>query len=136
MPTMVEETRSLRIFYDKDIDRSKLLAKKVAVVGFGSQGYGQSLNLKESGANVKIALREGSPTEAKVRAAGLEPVSLAQAAEWADVIMFLIPDVQHGPVYKEHFEGRLRPGQVRWSSAMASAFITGKSSRPKMWMCF
>lgn len=112
MPTMVEETRSLRIFYDKDIDRSKLLAKKVAVVGFGSQGYGQSLNLKESGANVKIALREGSPTEAKVRAAGLEPVSLAQAAEWADVIMFLIPDVQHGPVYKEHFEGRLRPGQA------------------------
>jgi len=104
--------QKLNIFYDKDIDRSKLLGKKVAVLGFGSQGYGQSVNLKESGANVRIALRPGSATEAKVKAAGLEVLSLEQAAEWADMIMFLIPDVQHGPVYKQYFEGKLRPGQA------------------------
>ncbi|MCE3235138.1 MAG: ilvC [Vampirovibrio sp.] len=112
MPTSISEPQTLNIFYDKDIDRSKLLSKKVAVVGFGSQGYGQSLNLKESGANVKIALRQGSATEAKVKAAGLEPISLEQAAEWADIIMFLIPDVQHGPVFKQYFEGKLKPGQA------------------------
>jgi ketol-acid reductoisomerase len=112
MPTTLSEPKTLNIFYDKDIDRSKLLSKNVAVVGFGSQGFGQSLNLKESGATVKIALRAGSPTEAKVKAAGLEAISLEQAAEWADIIMFLIPDVQHGPVYKEYFEGKLKPGQA------------------------
>jgi ketol-acid reductoisomerase len=108
----INQNKTLNIFYDKDIDRSKLLSKKVAVVGFGSQGYGQSLNLKESGANVKIALRAGSPTEAKAKAAGLETLTLEQVADWADIIMFLIPDVQHGPVFKEYFEGKLKPGQA------------------------
>ncbi len=111
MPTTLSKPTQLNIFYDKDIDRAKLLTKKIAVLGFGSQGYGQSLNLKESGANVKIALRSGSSTEAKVRAAGLEPLSLEDAVEWADLFVFLIPDVQHGPVYKQYFEGKLRPGQ-------------------------
>jgi ketol-acid reductoisomerase len=112
MPSTLEKPAQLNIFYDKDIDRSKFLTKKVAVLGFGSQGFGQSANLKESGANVKIALRKGSATEEKVKAAGMETISLEEAAEWADMIMFLIPDVQHGPVYKQYFEGKLRPGQA------------------------
>jgi ketol-acid reductoisomerase len=112
MPTTLEAPKTLNIFYDKDIDRSVLLAKKVAVIGFGSQGFGQSVNLKESGANVKIALRPGSATADKVKAAGMDVISLEEAAQWADVIMFLIPDVQHGPVYKEYFEGKLKPGQA------------------------
>jgi ketol-acid reductoisomerase len=112
MPTTLNAPHTLNIFYDKDIDRSQLLSKNIAVVGFGSQGFGQSLNLKESGATVKIALRTGSATEAKVKESGLEVISLEQAAEWADIIMFLIPDVQHGPVYKQYFEGRLKPGQA------------------------
>ena len=116
MPTTLNkpetsEPQTLNIFYDKDIDRSKLLATKVAVVGFGSQGFGQALNLKESGANVKVALRKGSATEAKVKEAGLEALSLEDAVQWADLFVFLLPDVQHGPVYKEYFEGKLRPGQ-------------------------
>ncbi len=102
----------LKLYYDRDIDRGKLLSKKIAVLGFGSQGYGQSLNLKESGANVRIALRPGSPTEEKVRAAGLEPLGLEEAVAWADVLVFLIPDVQHGPVYRQYFEGKLRAGQA------------------------
>ncbi len=110
MPT-VDMPQKLTMYYDKDIDRSLLLSKKIAVVGFGSQGYGQSLNLKESGANVKVALRKGSPTEAKAEAAGLGVVALEEVADWADVVVFLIPDVHHGKVYKDYFEGRLKKGQ-------------------------
>ncbi|MBK8190739.1 MAG: ketol-acid reductoisomerase [Vampirovibrionales bacterium] len=102
----------MRLFYDADIDTSKLLAKKIAVIGFGSQGFGQSVNLKESGAQVRIALRAGSATEAKVKAAGLEAVTLEQAVEWADMLMFLIPDIQHRDVYEQYFKGRLREGQA------------------------
>jgi ketol-acid reductoisomerase len=112
MPTTLEFPHTLNIFYDKDIDRTKLLNKKIAVLGFGSQGFGQSVNLKESGAQVKIALRPGSATAAKAQAAGLETLTLDKVAEWADLIVFLIPDVQHGPVYKEYFEGKLKPGQA------------------------
>ena len=112
MQTTLEKPAQLKVYYDQDIDRSKFLIKKVAVLGFGSQGYGQSMNLKESGANVKIALRSGSSTAEKVKAAGMDVISLEEASEWADMIMFLIPDVQHGPVYKQYFEGKLRPGQA------------------------
>lgn len=112
MSPTLEADKTLTMYYDKDIDRSKLLNKKVAVLGFGSQGFGQSVNLKESGATVKIALRKGSATEAKVKAAGLEALALEEVANWADLIVFLIPDVQHGPVYKEFFEGKLKPGQA------------------------
>lgn len=112
MPATLNPSQKLSIFYDQDIDRSKILSKKIAVLGFGSQGYGQSLNLKESGANVKIALRPGSPSEAKVREAGLEAIAMDQVVDWADIIMFLLPDVHHGPVYREYFEGKLKPGQA------------------------
>lgn len=104
--------QSLAVYYDKDIDRSALLSKKIAVLGFGSQGFGQSLNLFESGVTVKVALRPGSATEAKARAAGLETLSLEEAAEWADLLVFLLPDTVHGDVYRQYFEGRLKPGQA------------------------
>jgi len=111
MPVTLEPETTLQMYYDQDIDRAKLLAKKIAVLGFGSQGYGQSVNLFESGATVKIALRPGSKSEAKAKAAGLDTVAVDQAVDWADLIVFLIPDVDHGPVYKQYFEGRLKPGQ-------------------------
>jgi len=66
----VDSPQALKVYYDKDIDRSKLLSKKIAVIGFGSQGFGQSVNLKASGANVKIVLRQGSKTAEKVNANG------------------------------------------------------------------
>ncbi len=114
MPTTLEApaTEALKVYYDQEIDRSKFLNKKVAVLGFGSQGFGQSVNLKESGANVRIALRSGSATEAKAQAAGLETLKLEEVADWADLIVFLIPDVQHGPVFKQYFEGKMKPGQA------------------------
>jgi len=112
MSTVLNPPQTLQVFYDQTIDRTLLLSKKIAVVGFGSQGYGQSLNLKESGATVKVALRSDSPSNAKAAAAGLETLPLESVTDWADVIMFLIPDVQHGPVYQQYFEGRLKPGQA------------------------
>jgi ketol-acid reductoisomerase len=104
--------QQLKVYTDAEIDRSKLLSKRIAVLGFGSQGYGQASNLLDSGAQVRIALRAGSATEAKVKEAGLTPISLEDAVEWADILMFLIPDVHHGTVYKQYMEGKLRPGQA------------------------
>src|SRR5215204_1247332 len=96
MPATLDKTETkLRMFYDADIDRTKLLQKKIAVLGFGSQGYGQSANLFDSGANVKIALRPGSKSEAKAKAAGLETISIEDTVEWADLVVWLIPDVDH-----------------------------------------
>jgi ketol-acid reductoisomerase len=103
--------QGLRIYYDADINRQPLLSKNIAVIGFGSQGYGQSMNLKESGANVRIALRDGSPTVQKAQQAGFETISLDNVAEWADVIMILAPDVFHGDIYRQYLEGKMRPGQ-------------------------
>ena len=115
MPTLeapaCNPQQALNIYYDKDIDRSKFLSKKVAVLGFGSQGFGQAVNLKESGAQVKIALRAGSATEAKVKASGMEAIALDQVTDWADMIMFLVPDVSHRQIYQDYFEGKLKPGQ-------------------------
>ncbi len=102
----------LKMYYDQDINRDKLLQKNIAVVGFGSQGFGQSANLKDSGAKVKIALRSGSKSAEKAKAAGFEVVDLEKTAEWADVIVFLIPDVNHRDVYKDYFEGKLKKGQA------------------------
>lgn len=112
----------LNIYYDKDIDTAPLKSKKVAVIGFGSQGFGQSSNLKDSGATVRIALRDGSKTADKVRAAGMDVISLNDTAEWADIIMFLLPDVYHKDVYEQYFEGKLKAGQALMFSHGFSIF--------------
>lgn len=114
MPTTASapQATTLAMFYDQDIDRSLILSKKIAVFGFGSQGYGQSLNLKESGANVRIALRPGSASAQKAAAAGLESMTLDEAVAWADLLVILVPDVHHGPLFEQHFKDKLRPGQA------------------------
>ncbi len=112
MTTATQPKETLNIYYDQDIDRSQLLSKKIAVIGFGSQGFGQSMNLKDSGANVRIALRPGSASEGKAKEAGFETMPVSDAAEWADVLVFLMPDVDHGHVYKELIESRLKEGQA------------------------
>lgn len=109
---MPATTSKLNMHYDQDINRDKLLKKNIAVVGFGSQGFGQSANLKDSGAKVKVALRPGSQSAEKAKTAGFEVLDFDQAADWADVIVFLIPDVNHRDVYQKHFEDRLRKGQA------------------------
>lgn len=110
--TTATATAPMTVYYDADIDRSKILAKKIAVIGFGSQGYGQSVNLKDSGATVRIALRANSTSESKVRSAGLEPIALDAMVDWADIILFLCPDVFHKDVYEQYLQGRMRAGQA------------------------
>ncbi|HBG49480.1 MAG TPA: ketol-acid reductoisomerase [Cyanobacteria bacterium UBA9971] len=101
----------LKVYYDNDIDVNAILSKKVAVLGFGSQGHAHAQNLKESGANVKVALREGSKTCDRVKNAGLECLSFEEAVEWADVLMILLPDTVHKEVYDKHIAPHLRDGQ-------------------------
>src|SRR5262249_36329332 len=81
-----------KMYYDRDADLSLIQAKKVAVIGYGSQGHAHALNLKESGVRVKVGLAPGSRSRAKAQAAGLEVGDVAEVSKWADVIMVLVPD--------------------------------------------
>jgi ketol-acid reductoisomerase len=90
-----------KIYYDKDADLSLIQAKKVAVIGYGSQGHAHALNLKDSGVDVRVGIRAGSPAKAKAEAAGVAAVPVAEAAVWADVIMLLAPDTAQARIYSQ-----------------------------------
>ncbi len=90
-----------KTYHDQDADLSLIQAKKVAIIGYGSQGHAHALNLKDSGVDVKVGLRAGSKGAEKAQASGLEVLSVADAAQWADVIMVLVPDQTAAAVYKE-----------------------------------
>src|SRR5687768_2714621 len=96
------------IYYDKDADLATLEGKKVAVIGYGSQGHAHSLNLKDSGIDVRVGLQEGSKSKAKAEARGLRVLSVADAAKEADVIMIVVPDELQSTVYKESIEPNLK----------------------------
>jgi ketol-acid reductoisomerase len=82
----------MRVYYDRDADLNLIKGKKVAIVGYGSQGHAHALNLRDSGvANVAVALRPGSKSAAKAEKAGLKVMDVAEAAKWADVVMLLAP---------------------------------------------
>ena len=101
----------MRVYYDRDADVNLILAKKVAIMGFGSQGHAHALNLKDSGATeLVVGLRPGSAGIAKAEAAGLKVMDPASAAKWADVIMVLTPDEGQGDLYREKLAPNLRPG--------------------------
>ena len=102
---------NLKIYLDSDIDKNIIKTKKIAVIGFGSQGYGQGLNLKDSGCNVIFGLRQGGESDTKAKDYGLKTMSIAEAVKEADVIQLLIPDEIQAKVYKEEIEPNLRPGQ-------------------------
>jgi ketol-acid reductoisomerase len=100
------------IFYDKDADLSVVKGKKVAIVGFGSQGHAHALNLKDSGVDVRVGLREGSQSASKAKAAGLNVGPVAEAARWADVVMILAPDTEQASVYQRDIEPQLTAGKM------------------------
>ncbi len=100
------------IYYDKDADLSLLDGKKIAVLGYGSQGHAHALNLRDSGADVRVGLYEGSSSWAQAEAAGLTVKSTADACAEADVIMALIPDTKQAAVYKSDIEPHLQPGDT------------------------
>jgi len=101
-----------KIYYDKDADLGLIRSKKVAIVGYGSQGHAHALNLKESGVAVKVGLRPTSKGLAKAKAAGLEVAPVAEAAAWADVIMLLAPDTSQPKIYTDSILPNLAPGKT------------------------
>ena len=100
------------IFYDADADLSIIQGKKVAIVGYGSQGHAHALNLRDSGVEVVVALKEGSTSKAKAQEAGFEVRSVADAAEWADVIVILAPDQHQRGIFAESIKDRLTEGKT------------------------
>jgi ketol-acid reductoisomerase len=100
------------MFYDKDADIDLVRARKVAVIGYGSQGHAHALNLLDSGVDVVVGLQSGSKSAEKATAAGLEVRTVADAARWADVIMVLIPDQHQARVYKAEIEPHLSAGKM------------------------
>ena len=101
----------MRVYYDRDADVNLIKGKKVAVVGYGSQGHAHANNLKDSGvAEVRVALREGSGTRKKAEASGLTCMTAAEAARWADVVMVLTPDELQADLYRDDLGPNLREG--------------------------
>ncbi|HUD26831.1 MAG TPA: ketol-acid reductoisomerase [Burkholderiaceae bacterium] len=100
----------MRIFYDKDADLSLVKGRRVAIVGYGSQGHAHALNLKDSGVRVTVALRRDGVSWQKAVKAGLDVKDIAEAVRDADIVMILLPDENHGQVYQEAIEPNIRKG--------------------------
>ncbi|GEB53686.1 MULTISPECIES: ketol-acid reductoisomerase [Streptomyces] len=100
------------LFYDDDADLSIIQGRKVAVLGYGSQGHAHALSLRDSGVDVRVGLHEGSKSRARAEEQGLRVVAPAEAAEEADVIMILVPDPIQGKVYEESVAPHLKEGDA------------------------
>jgi ketol-acid reductoisomerase len=101
-----------KLYYENDCDVSIIQGRKVAIIGYGSQGHAHALNLKESGVPVVVGLREGSSSAAKATAAGLTVKSIADAAKWADVIMMTMPDTEQKATYDAHIKRFMKAGKA------------------------
>ncbi len=101
---------ALNVYYDKDADLSLIRSKKVTIIGYGSQGHAHANNLKDSGVDVTVALREGSASAAKAEAAGLPVMGVVEAVKTADLVMVLTPDEFQAKLYKEQLEPNLKYG--------------------------
>jgi len=97
-------------YYDQDADLSIIQGKKVAVIGYGSQGHAHANNLKDSGVEVVVGLRDGSSSAVKAKEAGIRVMSVEDASAWADVVMVLAPDEFQGKIYTENIEPNLKKG--------------------------
>jgi ketol-acid reductoisomerase len=100
----------MKVYYDKDANVDVLSGKKVAVIGYGSQGHAHANNLKDSGIDVVVGLRQGSGSWAKAEKAGLTVLATAEAAKVADILMILVPDELQGDMYREEIEPFMKKG--------------------------
>ena len=103
----------MRVYYDRDCDVNLIKDKKVAILGYGSQGHAHALNLRDSGAkNIVVALRDGSPSAAKAEGEGLQVMSISEAAAWCDLMMFTMPDELQAETWKNHVKDHIKPGSA------------------------
>ena len=102
---------SLKIYLDKDIDKDLIKSKKIAVIGFGSQGYGQSMNLKDSGCDVVLGLRLGGKSDIKAKNYGFKTMTIEDAVKDADIVQILIPDELQSDVYEKQIKPYMHSGQ-------------------------
>ena len=101
----------MRVYYDRDCDINLIKDRKIAILGYGSQGHAHALNLRDSGAkNVAVALREGSPSAKKAEAEGLTVMGISEAAAWCDLMMFTMPDELQAETYRKHVHDNIREG--------------------------
>jgi ketol-acid reductoisomerase len=101
----------MRVYYDRDADLNLIKGKKVAIIGYGSQGHAHALNLRDSGVKeVAVALRPGSASAKKAEGEGLPVKAVTEAAKWADVMMMLTPDELQADIYREHLAGNMKEG--------------------------
>ena len=103
--------QKLDIILDKDIDKDLIKSKKIAVIGFGSQGYGQSMNLKDSGCDIVLGLRLGGKSDTKAKDYGFRTMSIEDAVKYADIVQILIPDELQAKVYEKQIKPYMRKGQ-------------------------
>ncbi len=101
----------MRVYYDQDADVNLIKSKKVAVIGYGSQGHAHTLNLRDSGVtDICVGLREGSSSRAKAEAEGIKVMTVAEAAGWADLMMILVPDELQADLYRDEIAPNIRDG--------------------------
>jgi len=100
----------MKVYYDKDSDLNIIKNMKVAIIGYGSQGHAHANNLKDSGVDVVVGLRDGSSSSSKASSAGLDVKSVENATSWADLIMVLAPDEFQSKIYAENIEPNLKQG--------------------------
>ena len=115
----------VKVYYDKDANLAVLKNKKVAIIGYGSQGHAHAQNLQDSGVNVIVGLRQDSRHWAEAVEAGLKVMSPKEAANEGDVIMMLVPDQIQAKIYKEAVEPVLKPGKAL-AFATGSRYIWGR----------
>jgi ketol-acid reductoisomerase len=101
-----------KIYYDADADLGLIRGRKVAIIGYGSQGHAHALNLRDSGVDVRVGLHASSKSRAKAQADGLTVTDPASAAEWADVIMVLVPDTIQAQLYRDAIKPHLKAGKT------------------------
>jgi ketol-acid reductoisomerase len=101
-----------KVYYEKDADPGLIAGRKVAIIGYGSQGHAHALNLRDSGVDVRVGLRDGSSSKAKAEAAGLTVTPIDRAAQEADLIMVLAPDTEQQAMYESSIEPHLKSGDA------------------------